>query len=122
MMRRGGSPTGAAAAFADLLADMERLLGPDHHRTLTTRHEHARWRGEAGETARAAEHFANVLADRLRAPTTPKPAPPGASSPTGRGRRRVAPSGPPDLGGHATTGRAGGRLPERTAPDRAGHH
>jgi hypothetical protein len=45
---------------------MERVLGPDHPRTLTTRHEHARWRGEAGDPAQAADIFANVLADRLR--------------------------------------------------------
>jgi hypothetical protein len=39
------------AAFEELLTDYLRVLGPDHPYTLTTRHNLARWRGEAGDAA-----------------------------------------------------------------------
>jgi hypothetical protein len=61
-----GDAAGAAAAFADLLTDRLRVLGPDHPDTLTTRHELAYWRGEAGDAAGAAAAFGDLLTDRLR--------------------------------------------------------
>jgi hypothetical protein len=39
-----GDATGAATAYAELLTDRLRVLGPDHPRTLTTRQELAHWR------------------------------------------------------------------------------
>ena len=44
---------GAAAAFADLLTDRERVPGPDHPDTLTTRNNlaHRRARNAEGTTA-----------------------------------------------------------------------
>ncbi len=44
-----GDPAGAAAAFAELLPDIQRVLGPEHPTTLTTRNNLAAWRGEAGD-------------------------------------------------------------------------
>ncbi len=38
--------TGAARAFAELLNDQVRVLGPDHPDTLTTRHDLAFWQKE----------------------------------------------------------------------------
>ncbi|MFF7489471.1 hypothetical protein ACFZBC_28830 [Streptomyces luteogriseus] len=38
---------GAIVALEELLADDERVLGPDHPDTLTTRLRLSRWRGEA---------------------------------------------------------------------------
>ncbi|WP_327003213.1 tetratricopeptide repeat protein [Dactylosporangium sp. NBC_01737] len=41
-------------------------LGPDHSDTLATRHNLARWRGEAGDPAGAAAAFEQLLDDYLR--------------------------------------------------------
>jgi hypothetical protein len=41
-------------------------LGPDHPDTLTTRGNHARWRGEAGDAASATAVFEQLLADLRR--------------------------------------------------------
>jgi hypothetical protein len=49
-----------------LLTDRLRVLGPDHPNTLTTRHNLARWRGQAGDPAGAATAFEQLLTDRLR--------------------------------------------------------
>ncbi|MGK5559421.1 tetratricopeptide repeat protein, partial [Actinomadura kijaniata] len=57
---------GAATAFEELLADRLRVLGPDHPDTLTTRHNLAYWRGEAGDAAGAVTAFEGLLADFLR--------------------------------------------------------
>ncbi|MFI0813192.1 tetratricopeptide repeat protein [Streptomyces echinatus] len=43
-----------------------RVLGEDHPDTLTTRHNLACFRGEAGDAAGAADAFAKLLADRAR--------------------------------------------------------
>ncbi|GHF46074.1 hypothetical protein GCM10010359_55670 [Streptomyces morookaense] len=43
--------SGAATALAELLDDRVRVLGPDHPDTLNTRHNLARWRGKAGDSA-----------------------------------------------------------------------
>ncbi|MFG1808272.1 tetratricopeptide repeat protein [Streptomyces sp. NPDC049040] len=57
---------GAAAATAELLDDLVRVLGPDHPDTLTARGGLAWWRGQAGDPTGAAEAFAELLEDRLR--------------------------------------------------------
>jgi hypothetical protein len=44
---RAGRP-GAATAYAELLTDQLRVLGPDHPNTLATRSNLPYWRGEAG--------------------------------------------------------------------------
>jgi len=41
-------------AYAELLTDRLRVLGPDHPHTLTTRAHLASWRGLAGDPAGAA--------------------------------------------------------------------
>ncbi|MFT4217311.1 MAG: tetratricopeptide repeat protein, partial [Micropruina sp.] len=43
------------------LADYERILGPEHPNTLTTRHNLAAWRGEAGDATGAVTAFAELL-------------------------------------------------------------
>ncbi|MEW2266103.1 tetratricopeptide repeat protein, partial [Streptomyces sp. NPDC047868] len=44
-----GDGAGAAAAFAELLRDRTRVLGPDHPDTLSARHQLAYYQGEAGD-------------------------------------------------------------------------
>jgi hypothetical protein len=56
----------AAAAFADLLADQTRVLGPNHPATLTTRLSLARWQGEAGDAEGAARQCQRLLNDQVR--------------------------------------------------------
>ncbi|MEV7395297.1 tetratricopeptide repeat protein, partial [Streptomyces sp. NPDC091215] len=53
-------------AFAELLDDRLRVLGPDHPDTLTTRNNLAYWRGEAGDPVGAATAFAELLDDHMR--------------------------------------------------------
>lgn len=57
---------GAAAAFAELLADRVRVQGKDHPDTLIARHNLAHWQGEAGDAAGAAADLAELLADQVR--------------------------------------------------------
>jgi hypothetical protein len=56
-----GQATGPAAAARDqlllLLPIRERVLGPDDPKTLLTRHELARWTGEAGDPAAARDQL-----------------------------------------------------------------
>ncbi|MFP3989553.1 tetratricopeptide repeat protein [Streptomyces sp. E11-3] len=47
---KSGDAAGAADAFAELLADQEKVLGPDHPDTLGTRNHLANWREEPGGT------------------------------------------------------------------------
>ncbi|NUH42913.1 tetratricopeptide repeat protein [Streptomyces samsunensis] len=61
-----GDAAGAAAALAELLEDVVRVLGPDHPDTLAVRHAHARWRGAAGDAAGAAAALAELLEDVVR--------------------------------------------------------
>jgi hypothetical protein len=65
-MGEAGDAAGAAEALRELLADRQRVLGPDHPDTLVTRHNLARWMGEAGDAAGAAEALRELLADRQR--------------------------------------------------------
>ena len=44
----------------------ERVLGPEHPDTLVTRHELARWTGEAGDAAAARDQYAALLPLRER--------------------------------------------------------
>ena len=57
---------GAIAALEALLADRLRVLGPDHPRTLGTRGDLARYRGEAGDVAGAATTLEALLTDYVR--------------------------------------------------------
>ncbi|WP_234374945.1 tetratricopeptide repeat protein, partial [Streptomyces sp. NRRL WC-3605] len=50
----------------ELLADRQRVLGPEHPDTLSTRFYLARWRGEAGDAAGAVTALEELLADRQR--------------------------------------------------------
>ena len=43
-----GHPAEALRLFRELLPDLERVLGPDHPDTLTTRNNIANWTGECG--------------------------------------------------------------------------
>jgi hypothetical protein len=63
---KAGDAAGAVAAFEQLLTDWERVLGPDHPGTLTTRNNLAWWRGEAGDAAGAVAAFEQLLTDRER--------------------------------------------------------
>jgi hypothetical protein len=62
---QAGDAAGAAEAFRELLADMVRVLGPDHPHTLTARSNLAYWREQAGEAAGAADAF-EELPNRVR--------------------------------------------------------
>ncbi|MFF7985966.1 tetratricopeptide repeat protein [Streptomyces sp. NPDC007901] len=42
------------------------MQGADHPNTLAVRHSLARWQGEAGDAARAAQAFAELVSDRRR--------------------------------------------------------
>jgi hypothetical protein len=53
-------------ALKELLADRLRVKGPDHPDVLTTRHNLAYWRWQAGDAAGAAQALEELLADRLR--------------------------------------------------------
>ncbi|MDG4764329.1 tetratricopeptide repeat protein [Solwaraspora sp. WMMD406] len=61
-----GQVESAVAAFAELLTDSLRVLGPDHPDTLTTRSNVAGWRGRAGDAAGAVTTFEELLTDSLR--------------------------------------------------------
>ncbi|PAM97367.1 tetratricopeptide repeat protein [Streptomyces sp. Alain-F2R5] len=52
--------------FDHLVTTTRSRLGPDHPNTLTTRHNLALWRGEAGDATGAAQAFADLLPDQLR--------------------------------------------------------
>ena len=62
-----GDLSGAAAAFAEVLADQQRVLGDDHPDTLTTRSNLAYYAlGMAGDPAGAVAVFATLLEDQQR--------------------------------------------------------
>jgi hypothetical protein len=48
------------------MSDSLRVHGPDHPHTLATRHDLARWCGEAGDAAGAASALEELLNDYLR--------------------------------------------------------
>ncbi|MFE5372810.1 tetratricopeptide repeat protein [Streptomyces mirabilis] len=57
---------GAAAAFAELLADLLLNLGPDHGYTLETLGDFADWRGLTQDAVGAAAAYEHLLAECLR--------------------------------------------------------
>ena len=70
--------SGSYAAARDLqwrvLGARERVLGPEHPRTLAARHEVALWAGEAGDPAAARDLFAGLLptCERVLGPEHPR--------------------------------------------------
>ena len=56
----------ALRLFRELLPDQERVLGPDHPYTLTTRHNIATWTGQSGDAAKALRLFRDLLPDQER--------------------------------------------------------
>ena len=63
---RAGDARGALELFTALLPDRQRVLGPDHPDTLTTRSNIASWTGRAGDARGALELFTALLPDRQR--------------------------------------------------------
>jgi Tetratricopeptide repeat len=63
---RTGDPAAAIAVLEDLLADQERVLGPDHHDTLATRYYIGSWRAEAEDPAAAITALEDLLPDQER--------------------------------------------------------
>ncbi|WP_194243982.1 tetratricopeptide repeat protein [Nonomuraea phyllanthi] len=61
-----GQVSAAVDAYLHLHVISNRLLGPDHPHTLTTRGNLVSWRGETGDAAGAAAAFEELLTDRLR--------------------------------------------------------
>ncbi|MEV7146711.1 tetratricopeptide repeat protein, partial [Streptomyces sp. NPDC093084] len=61
-----GQVTAARDYFHHFTGITTSRLGPDHHVTLTTRSNLARWRGHAGDPAGAATAFSELLNDYLR--------------------------------------------------------
>ena len=58
---RSGSYAAARDLMRRVVEARERVLGPEHPRTLTARHELARWTGAAGDPAIARDLFAALL-------------------------------------------------------------
>ena len=56
----------ARALFEALLPDQQRVLGPDHPDTLTTRANIARWSGESGDAGTALALSEALLLDQQR--------------------------------------------------------
>ncbi|GAA1794077.1 serine/threonine-protein kinase [Actinomadura chokoriensis] len=56
----------AVGILQSLLPDRQRVLGPEHPDTLTTRHNLAHWTGHAGDPAAARDQFADLLPVRER--------------------------------------------------------
>ncbi|MFI9366997.1 hypothetical protein ACIG5E_39095 [Kitasatospora sp. NPDC053057] len=101
-----GDVAGAATAFAELLEDIVRVLGPDHPDTLAARSNPAWWRGMAGDGGgwrgmrpgpRPLRPICWATWCGCWAPTTPTPSPPGTTSPGGRGWRGTWPGPRPRL-------------------------
>jgi hypothetical protein len=57
---------GARDQYAALLPIRERVLGPEHPDTLATRHNLARFTGQAGDVAGARDQYAALLPTRER--------------------------------------------------------
>lgn len=61
-----GDVAKALRLHEELLPDRERILGPDHLETLTTRNNIVYWTGIRGDVAEALRMFEELLADRER--------------------------------------------------------
>ena len=83
-----GDAAGARDQFAALLPVEERVLGPEHPDTLSTRANLARWTGEAGDAAAARDQFAALLPvrERVLGPEHPDTLTARATSPAGPGQ------------------------------------
>jgi hypothetical protein len=63
-VKSGACEAAARDQYAPLLPIRERVLGPEHPRTLTTRANLAYWTGRAGDAAAARDQFAVLLSIR----------------------------------------------------------
>ena len=61
-----GNVAGAMKAYTALIADQNRVLGPNHPETLTARHNLAMWTEAAEDRRSAVEQLTVVLKDRSR--------------------------------------------------------
>jgi hypothetical protein len=61
-----GDHDGALAGYRDVLAAKQRVLGPDHPSTLTTRHQVAYEMAELGDHDGALAEYRDVLAAKQR--------------------------------------------------------
>ncbi|MEU6022588.1 tetratricopeptide repeat protein [Micromonospora sp. NPDC047134] len=61
-----GNAAGAAEAFAQVLAEQERILGAEHPATFATRSNLAHWQGETGDVFGAITAYEGLLADQVR--------------------------------------------------------
>lgn len=61
-----GAVTEALTYWEEAMAKAQATLGSDHSDTLTTRHNLARWQGEAGDPQTAVQSLQTVLTDRER--------------------------------------------------------
>jgi hypothetical protein len=70
---QAGDAAGARDQYAALLSIRERVLGPEHPDTLSTRHNLASWTGQAGDAAGARDQYAALLPirERVRGPRHP---------------------------------------------------
>ena len=75
MTGEAGDAAAARDQYAALLPIEERVLGPEHTETLTTRANLARWTGESGDAAAARDQLAALLPvyERVLGPEHPKP-------------------------------------------------
>ena len=94
---QAGDPVAAIAGLVEVLADRERLLGPEHPETMSTRADIGRWRVESGEAA--VDELTDVLEDqtRLLGPTHPDPLATRLSLATAHGRGGDGPRAADDL-------------------------
>jgi Tetratricopeptide repeat len=58
--------TSYVAGTEAVMAEMTRVLGPDHTGTLSARHNLADWRGKAGDPAGAVTAYTDLLAGSLK--------------------------------------------------------
>ena len=63
---RAGTRGRRCACHRELLPDRQRVLGPDHPDTLTTRNNIAAWTGEGGDPREALRLYRELLPDQQR--------------------------------------------------------
>ena len=66
MMAKQGHHAAAETEYRDILTTVERVIGPNHPNTLTTRYEIARMMAEQGHHAAAETEFRDILAAEIR--------------------------------------------------------
>jgi Tetratricopeptide repeat len=84
---------GTRDQYAALLPIQERVLGPEHPDTLTTRHRLALWTGKAGNPAEARDQYTALLPirERVLGPEHPATLATRQTSPPGPGRGGMRP-------------------------------